>query len=224
MTPCSLRLTFAAVVLLASAGLAQQPPENTPAGDATPEQQKAEKAKKPAPKKIYTNADLASPETKPEADQKDSPANPVAGGNAVKAGDSSASATPASGSAEKTNPSAPDTSRPPVMDARKHTSTTVAVIPAGTQIKVNVSDGTVMMPVRVGWATPIPALTKVTVEVSPVYYPVWGGYSANLGYQEVAQLTAVTLHGKHYDLQSDQIPVQPGEVTFTLQKDVKLKR
>jgi len=34
----------------------------------------------------------------------------------------------------------------------------------------------------------------------------------------------VTLHGKHYDLQSDQIPVQPGEVTFTLQKDVKLKR
>lgn len=227
MTSFSLRLTLAAVVGLASAGFAQQPPESKPAGDAIPEQQKADKAKQPAPKKIYTNADLVSPETKPETGKLDSPTNSAAGSDAVKAGDTSTPATQTSNSSEGTNPPAPETTRSPVFDFPKQTSPDVFVIPAGTQIRVNISTGKVTTPVRVGWATPIPALTQMTVEVSTVYYPVRGRDAVNLAYQEVAQLTAVTLHGKHYDLQSDQIPVNAGlptEVTFTLQKDVRLKR
>jgi hypothetical protein len=224
----ALRLTFLA--LLASAALAQQAPENTPAGDTVNEQQKTTPAKKLAPKKkIYHNADLASPETKPEADN---PTNVVSGSAAAKAGDSSTPAAPAGGSSEKTNRREAEPSRSSVLDAPKDNAPDVIVVPAGTRIQVNILDGNVTVPVRVGWATPIPALTKVAVEISVPYYPVYGPYYPgsvpyyNNPYSaEVAQLTAVTLDGTSYDLQTDQIPVMAGsEATFTLLNDLTLKR
>ncbi len=223
----SLRLTFLA--LLASAALAQQAPETTPAGDTVNEQQKTTPTKKLATKKkIYHNSDLASPGTKPEAD---SPTNVVSGSAAVKAGDSSTPAAPAAGSSEKKNHPEAETTRSSVLDAPKDNAPDVIVVPAGTRIQVNILDGKVTVPVRVGWATPIPALTKVAVEISVPYYPVYGPYyPASVPYYnnvysaEVAQLTAVTLDGTRYDLQTDQIPVLGSEATFTLLNDLTLKR
>ena len=106
------------------------------------------------------------------------------------------------------------------------------VVPAGTQIKVDVSEenpprnvesrtfsGKVASPVQVGWAVAIPALSKVTVLVSGRHY--------DSGYQEVMQLTEVTLDGVRYDMQTDQVPVLPGSITeaaFTLLKDLTIKR
>jgi len=224
----SLRLTFLA--LLASAALAQQAPENTPAGDTVNEQQKTTQTKKVATKKkIYHNADLASPGTKPEAD---SPTNVVSGGAAVNNGDSSTPVAPAASRPEKTNRPDAATIRSSVFDAPKENAPDVIVIPAGTKIQVDIIDGKVTVPVRVGWATPIPALTKVAVEMSVPYYPVYGPYYPdsvpyyNNPYSaQVAQLTAVTLDGTRYDLQTDQIPVVLGsEATFTLLADLTLKR
>ncbi len=225
----SLRLTFLA--LLASAALAQQAPETTPAGDTVNEQQKTTQTKKFAPKKkIYHNADLASPEAKPEAD-KDSPANPVSSSATAKAGAASTPAAPAASRPGKTSRPEAETNRSSVFDAPKDNSPDVIVIPAGTKIQVDILDGKVTVPVRVGWATPIPALTKVAVEISVPYYPVYGTYyRASVPYYndlysaEVAQLTSVTLDGTRYDLQTDQIPVMAGsEATFTLQADLTLK-
>ncbi len=224
----SLRLTFLA--LLASAALAQQAPENTPAGDTVNEQQKTTQTKKVATKKkIYHNADLASPGTKPEAD---SPTNLVSGSAAVNTGDASTPVAPAAGSSEKTNRPEAETIRLSVLDAPKDNAPDVIVVPAGTRIQVNILDGKVTVPVRIGWATAIPALTKVAVEISVPYYPVYGPYYPasepyynNLYSAQVAQLTAVTLDGTRYDLQTDQIPVMAGsEATFTLLNDLTLKR
>jgi len=238
-------------LLLASAALAQQASENTPAADIPIAQQNPDKAKRTAPKKIYTNADLASPESKPEAakktDENNGVASPVADGESAKAdhfltpvltpAPTPAGQTP--NSCESASPPASNTSRLPVLDAPKQNLPDVIVVPAGTQIKVDISQenpplnvplrtfsGKVTIPVRVGWATVIPALTKVTVEVSALYYPVAGRYD-NVGYQGVAQLTAVMLDGKRYDLQTDQVPLLAGsatEATFTLLDDVTLNR
>ncbi len=217
----SLRLTF--LVLLASAALAQQAPDTAPAGDTVKEQQKAPETKRPARKKIYHNSDLASPETKPEA-EKDSTANPVAGSAAVKAGGSATPAVQATSAARKTNPPVAEPSRSPIFDSPKDLSPDVIVVPAGTKIQVNILDGNVTVPVRVGWATPIPALTKVTVEVSVPYDPAYGPYYDDPYSAEVAQLTAVTLDGTNYDVQTDQVPVLLGsEATFTLLADLTLK-
>ena len=60
------------------------------------------------------------------------------------------------------------------------------------------------------------AQSKVTVLVSGRHY--------DSGYQEVMQLTEVTLDGVRYDLRTDQVPVPPGSITeaaFTLLKDLQ---
>ena len=228
MNGFSLRLTFLA--LLTSAALAQQAPENTPAGDTVNEQQKTTQTKKRATKKkIYHNADLASPGSNPEAD---SPTDVVSGDADANTGDASTLASPAAGNSEKTNRSKAETTRSSVLDAAKENEPDVIVVPAGTQIQVNIIEGKVTVPVRVGWATAIPALTKVAVEISVPYYPVYGPYYGgsvpyynNLYSAEVAQLTSVTLDGTRYDLQTDQIPVLAGsEAKFTLLKELTLKR
>jgi len=219
----SLRLTFLA--WLASAALAQQAPESAPTADTVKQQQQTTETKKVAPKKkIYHNSDLASPDTKPEA-KNDTAAKPVTGGAAtVNAAHSSTPVAPAASGSQKTNRPKAATIRPSIFDSRKDSAPDVIVIPAGTKIQVDIIDGKVTVPVRVGWDTPIPALTNVKVEISVPYYPAYGRYDDNLYSAEVAQLTAVTLDGTSYELQTDQIPVLAGsEATFTLQADLTLK-
>ena len=102
------------------------------------------------------------------------------------------------------------------------------VVPAGTQIKVDVSEenpprnvsrtytGKVIVPVQAGGTVAIPALSKVTIRVS-----------VGPPYEEVKELIQVTLDSGAYDLQTDRVPVPPGstsEMVFTLAKDLTIKR
>ena len=197
-----------------------------PAGDTVKQQQKATETTKVAPKKkIYHNSDLASPETKPEPEN-NTAAKPVTGSAATaNAAHSSTPVAPAASRSQKTNRPKADTIRSSIFDSPKDNAPDVIVVPAGTKIQVDIIDGKVTVPVRVGWATPIPASSKVTVEVSVPYSPdYYGRYYDNLYSAEVAQLTAVTLDGTSYALQTDQIPVLLGsEATFTLLADLTLQ-
>jgi hypothetical protein len=94
------------------------------------------------------------------------------------------------------------------------------IVPEGTQVKIDVSEGKVVVPVRVGCATAIPGLSKATVRVSlqgtgdSVY---------------IAELTDVTVEGVRHGVQADlgAIPgpqALPSEVTFTLLKPVSIQR
>jgi len=219
----SLRLTFLA--LLASTAFARRKPESAPTADTVNRQQQTTETKKVAPKKkIYHNSDLASPDTKPEAEI--AAAKPVTGSAAtVNAAHSSTPVAPAASRSQKANLPKADTIRSSIFDSPKDNAPDVIVVPAGTKIQVDIIDGKVTVPVRVGWATPIPASSKVTVEVSVPYSPVYyGRYYDNLYSAEVAQLTAVTLDGTTYELQTDQISVLLGsEATFTLLADLTLK-
>jgi len=94
------------------------------------------------------------------------------------------------------------------------------IVPEGTQLNIDISEGKVVVPVRVGFATAIPALSKATVRVSlqgtgdSVY---------------IAELTDVTVEGVRYGVQADLVAVPgpravPSEVTFTLLKPVSIQR
>lgn len=118
------------------------------------------------------------------------------------------------------------------------------IVPAGTQIRVDLVDGKVIVPVRVGFATPIPALSKVAVQVNRTYYPT-GLVSINdrlgyVGYADYATLTAVTVGGVTYPVESSTIPVaapgsgavtldntmgsSPHDATFVLSQSVEIER
>lgn len=53
-----------------------------------------------------------------------------------------------------------------VLDRPKDSRPDVIVVPAGTELKVDIGDHKTVIPVRVGFATPIPALSQVTVQVT----------------------------------------------------------
>lgn len=118
-----------------------------------------------------------------------------------------------------------------LVSAQQHSNDNSLTIPAGTQIKVDVSEenpprnvqhtfmGKVVVPVQVAGTVVIPALTKVIIRVSP-------GYD-NTGAQEVMELIEVILETGRYPVTTDRVPVSPGsvtEMTFTLLKDVTIKR
>ena len=93
------------------------------------------------------------------------------------------------------------------------------VVPAGTEIRVDLVEGKVIVPVRVGFATPIPALSKIVVQVNRTYYPtgLLNDRVGYVGYADYATLTAITVGGVTYPVESDAIPVaSPGSSAVTL--------
>jgi hypothetical protein len=118
----------------------------------------------------------------------------------------------------------------PVLDRPQDSAPDMIVVPAGTELRVDIHQHKVVVPVRVGFATPIPALSQVAVEVSRTY--VNTPYSATavpyVDYVEYATVTAVTVEGRTYEVQSDSIPLLKGwtnsEVTFTLAGPVAVLR
>lgn len=123
-----------------------------------------------------------------------------------------------------------------VLDRPKDSRPDVIVVPAGTELKVDIGEHKTVIPVRVGFATPIPALSQVTVEVTPSYFAIPysnGGASyyadtPNVGYIEYATLTAITVEDKTYQLQTNSLPLSVGgtnsEVTFILGLPLKILR
>jgi hypothetical protein len=87
--------------------------------------------------------------------------------------------------------------------------------------------------VRVGFATPIPALSQVSVQVSrtavSVPYLIDGTVAMSyVDFLEYATVTAVTVGGKTYDVQSNTLPLSQGgtnsELRFILAGPVSIER
>ena len=86
------------------------------------------------------------------------------------------------------------------------------VVPAGTEIRVDLTESKITGPVRLGFATPIPALTKVAVDTDRAYlqnnyrtYPRDGP-----DYIEYATVTAITIDGKTYEVRTNRVQVSGG--------------
>jgi len=129
----------------------------------------------------------------------------------------------------------------PVTDRPKDTTPDFLIVPVGAEIKVDISEenanrepvhivqGKVTVPVRVGFATAVPALSKATVQITTRYYDTGNEESVQLTYTCSALLTAVTVDGTTYDVESSEVSVGPtpgltGEVTFVLQRALAIRR
>jgi hypothetical protein len=109
-----------------------------------------------------------------------------------------------------------------VYDRPEDSAADVVVVPAGTEIHVNILDGNVALPVRLGFATPIPALSKVTVKLFGVRdYESYWEFS---GLSDYASLTSVTIDNATYPVQTDTVPYYAGEEVFTLIAPLTIKR
>jgi hypothetical protein len=121
-----------------------------------------------------------------------------------------------------------------VLDRPKDSRPDVIVVPAGTELKVDIDQHKTVIPVRVGFATPIPALSQVTVEETRAYVgiPDFSGTPyptlAYVDYMEYATVTAITVAGNTYEVQTNSLPLQKGgtnsEVTFVLGGPLKILR
>jgi hypothetical protein len=116
------------------------------------------------------------------------------------------------------------------------------VVPEGTELKIEVPPNPsspvdvyaarVVAPVRIGFATAIPALSTATVQVVTRHYPYqdrswYGGY--NLGYFETLAVTQIVVDGVPYDVQTEQVGrpwegPSPSELTFRLLKPLLIER
>ena len=251
----------AGALLLVPAAWPQEAQEK-PLGDVAREQRDARKPEN-APQKVYRNDDLApAPEAKGAAgqdtlavaagsetdskaqDPADS-ANPAESGSSEKSQDADEDAKPPAPAKLASQPdkpaSQPDKTARPVADRVKDKAPDFYIVPAGTEIKVDISEenqqrelehvveGKVVAPVRLGFATPIPALSKATVQLSMRYYDTGYGDTPQSAYAYVAQLTSVTVEGASYDVESSEVSVGPmpgmlSEVSFTLQRALAIKR
>ncbi len=85
--------------------------------------------------------------------------------------------------------------------------------PAGSPLTTEVTEGKVTTPVRVGFATAIPAGSKVRLrfasptECGPVY-----------------ELVSVEIRGTNYKTETDQVGYSPSEMRFTLSKPLRIAR
>jgi hypothetical protein len=97
------------------------------------------------------------------------------------------------------------------------------VVPAGTEIKVafvqpvgspNFVEGKVAVPVRVGWATPIPATSKVKMRVSGEY----------------VDLASITVGKVSYNVKTNAMPLFTSasgtdcEMSFVLKEPLEIER
>ena len=118
-----------------------------------------------------------------------------------------------------------------VLDRPKDSKPDIIIVPAGTEIKVDIDESKTVVPVRVGFATPIPALSQVTVHVTrplSIPYPDNGAFYPNVDYTEYATVTAITVDGKTYQVQTNSVRLFSGgthsEVAFKLDEPLKVLR
>ena len=210
MTRRFIPVLAAAVIsaLLAPAVYSQENSEK-PLGDVARELRKAQD-KKPSPGTVIHNRDIASPgEASPQP-----PPSPTA-------------ETATSGkAAEVTKKALVNSSVFDRSDLKEPTN--FQTVPAGTRIPVDLLRNNVSEPVRLGFATPVPALSHAEVQFSADYYYVYDPESGTTNPWAAAcsvQLTALTLGGVSYAVQTDTVPaacINAGEVTFTLTSPLKI--
>jgi len=101
-------------------------------------------------------------------------------------------------------------------------------IPAVTDLTVLFYAGRLVAPVRIGFATVIPAMSGATVQVVTRHYP-WYGALSTLGYFEALEVSQVVVEGVAYTVQTDQVArpwrdPSPSELTFQLLKPLTIER
>jgi hypothetical protein len=207
--------------LLCCIGLAQQASGDPASVDAASQPRKiSQKIKPNSAPKTYTNADvvasLSPEEAKAASSASDKP--------------SVADSKPASAVPTKKQDVAEGSSKTSILDRPKDTTPDEIIVPAGTEIHVDVEDRKIVNPVRVGFATPIPALSKVALRVDRNYVPY--AYLVNgqsyRDYVDYATLTAVTVGDSTYPVQADALPLLKGatnrEMIFVLNEPVHILR
>jgi len=214
------------VLLLVSFSCAQLLSQTQSLGDVAREQkeirnhrEKDGETTKAKPKPL-TNEDLASDSTSTSGDQSVADENPPAKSQPAETGN------------ERSVISHANTGS--VLDRPKDSKPDEIVVPAGTELKVDIGQHKIVIPVRVGFATPIPALSRVTVDVTRSYVGISAFSStpyptlADVDYVEYATVTAITVAGNTYEVQTNSVPLLKGatnnEVTFVLGAPLKILR
>jgi len=204
------------VLLIPSVAYAQQDSQDKPLGDVAREQRELRKQREKDRPPIVVHSDDEVPAAPDAAETKPS-----------RSPEDSASKSNPSGKQEKSTPSEHSRS---VFDRPKESVPDTIIVPAGTELRVDIHNHKVVLPVRVGFATPIPALSRVTVQVIRTY--VNTAYSLNgmpyVDYVEYATVTAVTVGATTYDVETDTVPLLQGgtnsELIFILGKPVAVLR
>jgi hypothetical protein len=230
MTRFSGRFTVAVIVALAafSPSQAQQNSSDEPLGDVAREQKKIHKEQTNAgPQKVYTNAEVV---TSANGDEVKPASQPAATSEACS---KDKAAEPAKDAAIREKKSTqPDADKPKsVFDRPKDTAPDMIFVPAATEIRVDVPQRKVVLPVRIGFSTPIPALSKVALEIRRTYVNneyVAGGLPYD--YVDYATVTAIVIEGTSYTVHTDAMPLLRGdsatnsEVTFHLSAPLPIPR
>jgi len=221
-----------AVLLLASFTYAQVDSENKPLGDVAREQKelRKEQQKKEESQEPGTNDNSASGATAdlegPTAASTTQESKPATNADSTD----SAKAEQYAGERHVENQSERVAS---ILDRSKDSDPDEILVPAGTELKVDLDAGKTIVPVRVGFATPIPALSHVAIQMSQpavsVPYFINGTLTpAYVDSTEYATITAVTVGGKSYEVQTNTLPLSQGgthsELTFVLDEPVSIER
>ena len=229
MSKIPVGLLSRAVLMLVWVGSSwSQDSTDKPLGDAAREQHDLHKQAKG--QKIYDNRAVAPPSS---SDNPESTSSKSAGASpdAPKPADPAAKTSlPTAGKTEgakaevgvTVSPMAldrPKTDRP--KDSAAEKADGLLIVPEGTQLTIDISGAKVVVPVRVGFATAIPALSMATVRL------FLRGTAADSG--AIAELTDVTVEGVRYNVVTGQVPVPgpsavPSEVRFTLLKEISIAR
>jgi len=187
----SVKYCSVALLIISSAAYSQQNSQSKPLADVAREQQAVRAQKKPAP--VYT---IDSQNT----------------------ADGSQKSTVRSEKTTEDVGAKQPAAKGSVLDRPLNEKRDPFVVPAGTEIRVDLTEKKVTVPVRVGFATPIPALSKVAVDTDRTYFQTsYDGYNAgNPGYVEYVTLTTVTVQGKTYSVKTDRIQLNGTNVHATV--------
>jgi hypothetical protein len=232
MTGVFRRLAAGVIVVLAalSPSQAQQNSSAEPLGDIARKQREARKHQtKATPPKVYTNSEAVT-----SADA--GGAKPSS--ESAAQSESCAEKNKAAESAKDADCTKRDTSQSEPVKSKcapgrtEDTAPDWIVVPAATEIRVNIPERKVVVPVRIGFSTPIPALSKVVVQISRTY--VSNGYVVGeisyVDYVDYATVTAVVIGGTSYNLETDTVPLFKGEgaanaeVVFHLSSPLSIPR
>lgn len=194
------------IIVLAVMAQSQDSSPQQPLGDTAREQQQLRSKDKTAPTdKVYTNEDIG-------ADSSESDSGKPNGGKTPQA--MPINAAPRSGAFLHQRS---------VFDAdpKKDSADDFIVIPAGTEIRVNLLERTVEAPVRVGFSTPVPASTKVVLHI-------YGNHRVSpddtFGLGDYASITSLTIGDDNYPVRTNRIPCRMGQGVFRLSAPLRIKR
>lgn len=203
---------------------AQADSSEKPLGDVAREQREKKKLQDSAhASRVFSDDDVAPAASEPPAVADKQAPHP-------DSADKSPASSEPSAKDDKAN-TAPNTPKS-VFDRPRDTTPDVMVVPKGTQIRVDYGKRTVIVPVRVGFSTAIPALSPVKVRVARVYVHAYSNPDPNvtsttLDYVDQITLVSVTVGGKSYPVQCDVLPLLPGastnsEMVFTLEEPLSI--